>query len=130
MKNEDLDGVFCEVQTCLQGKVERYHSCIYTLIYTFILAVPKSAAFCSNSTLTDVPISLRCFSNAFGIVPSAPTTTGTTFNSSLVVHSVVLGQPHQGASAAPNVPKSTSKPGRFFYLFIHLFIYLFIYLPS
>ena len=40
---------------------------------------PKSAVFCSNSTLTDVPISLRCFSIVFGIVPSAPTTTGTTF---------------------------------------------------
>ena len=30
MKNEDLDGVFCEVQTCLQDKVEQYRSCIYT----------------------------------------------------------------------------------------------------
>ena len=32
MKNEDLDGVFGEVQICLQDKVEQYCSCIYALV--------------------------------------------------------------------------------------------------
>ena len=48
------------------------------------LRVPPSQ--CSNSTLTDVPISLRCFSNAFEVAPSVPTATGTTF--ALTCHSL------------------------------------------
>ena len=82
-------------------------------VFRRILAVPKSAAFCSNSTLTDVPISLRCFSNAFGIVPSAPTTTGTTFT--LTCH---------------NLQSSLTKSWYFYTFIILVFIYYFYYHPA
>ena len=83
---------------------------LYPQFKTFlnVRAVPSSAVFCSNPVLITTPSFSMQFFSFFGVLPSAPTTTGMTLML-LMLHILLISVVSYGATERTFKPKFENK---------------------